>query len=87
MIYGNIANAALLEKLDLEAARAVIVTMDEPVLVSHTIRRIRAAHPDLPIMRQSSTAPERAMLSPKHSKAHFSFPKPCSSTWASTWAR
>ncbi|MBY0392067.1 MAG: cation:proton antiporter, partial [Novosphingobium sp.] len=43
VIYGNVANAELLAKLHLDEARAVIVTMDEPVLVSRTVRRIRAA--------------------------------------------
>lgn len=62
VIYGNVANAALLEKLHLEAARAVIVTMDEPVLVSRTVRRIRAAHPDLPIIVRARDAAHAAEL-------------------------
>lgn len=62
VIYGNVANAALLEKLHLESARAVIVTMDEPVLVSRTVRRIRAAHPDLPIIVRARDADHAAEL-------------------------
>lgn len=62
MIYGNIAHAALLEKLHLETARAVIVTMDEPVLVSRTVRRIRAAHSDLPIIVRARDADHAAEL-------------------------
>ena len=62
VIYGNVANAALLEKLHLEQARAVIVTMDEPVLVSRTVRRIRAAHPDLPIIVRARDADHAAEL-------------------------
>ncbi|WP_421855160.1 cation:proton antiporter [Novosphingobium sp.] len=62
VIYGNVANASLLEKLHLESARAVIVTMDEPVLVSRTVRRIRAAHPDLRIIVRARDADHAAEL-------------------------
>ncbi len=62
VIYGNVANAALLERLHLDQARAVIVTMDEPVLVSRTVRRIRAAHPDLPIIVRARDADHAAEL-------------------------
>ncbi|KUR71739.1 sodium:proton exchanger [Novosphingobium fuchskuhlense] len=62
VIYGNVANAALLEKLHLESARSVIVTMDEPVLVSRTVRRIRAAHPDLAIIVRARDADHAAEL-------------------------
>lgn len=62
VIFGNVANAALLEKLRLDQARAVIVTMDEPVLVSRTVRRIRAAHPDLPIIVRARDANHAAEL-------------------------
>ena len=62
VIYGNVANAALLEKLHLEQARAVIVTMDEPVLVSRLVRRIRAEHPDLPIIVRARDADHAAEL-------------------------
>lgn len=62
VIYGNVANAELLAKLHLDEARAVIVTMDEPVLVSRTVRRIRAAHPDLPIIVRARDAAHAAEL-------------------------
>ena len=62
VIYGNVGNAALLEKLHLEQARAIIITMDEPVLVSRTVRRIRAAHPDLPIIVRARDAAHAAEL-------------------------
>ena len=62
VIYGNVANAELLAKLHLDQARAVIVTMDEPVLVSRTVRRIRAAHPDLPIIVRARDAAHAAEL-------------------------
>lgn len=61
VVFGNVTNAALLDKLHLGDARALIVTMDEPVLVSRTVRRIHAAYPDLPIIvraRDSSHAAE-----------------------------
>lgn len=62
VIYGNVGNAELLAKLHLDEARAVIVTMDEPVLVSRTVRRIRAAHPDLPIIVRARDAAHAAEL-------------------------
>jgi CPA2 family monovalent cation:H+ antiporter-2 len=62
VIFGNVSNATLLEKLHLDTARAVIVTMDEPVLVSRTVRRIRAAHPDLPIIVRARDADHAAEL-------------------------
>jgi CPA2 family monovalent cation:H+ antiporter-2 len=62
VIFGNVSNATLLEKLHLDTARAVIVTMDEPVLVSRTVRRIRAAHPDLPIIVRARDANHAAEL-------------------------
>ncbi|MEI6642201.1 MAG: cation:proton antiporter [Novosphingobium sp.] len=62
VLYGNVANAALLEKIHLARARAVIVTMDEPVLVSRTVRRIRAAHPDLPIIVRARDTAHAAEL-------------------------
>ena len=62
VIFGNVSNTTLLEKLHLDTARAVIVTMDEPVLVSRTVRRIRAAHPDLPIIVRARDANHAAEL-------------------------
>jgi monovalent cation:H+ antiporter-2, CPA2 family len=62
VIFGNVTNAPLLDKLHLDAARAVIITMDEPVLVSRTVRRIRAAHPDLPIIVRARDANHAAEL-------------------------
>lgn len=62
VIFGNVANGTLLEKLHIDSARAVIITMDEPVLVSRTVRRIRAAHPDLPIIVRARDADHAAEL-------------------------
>ncbi len=62
VIYGNVTNVALLEKLHLEGASAVIVTMDEPVLVSRTVRRIHTSHPALPIIVRARDAAHAAEL-------------------------
>jgi CPA2 family monovalent cation:H+ antiporter-2 len=62
VIFGNVANGTLLEKLHIDSARAVIITMDEPVLVSRTVRSIRAAHPDLPIIVRARDADHAAEL-------------------------
>lgn len=62
VVFGNVTNAALLDKLHLGDARALIVTMDEPVLVSRTVRRIHKAYPDLPIIVRARDSTHAAEL-------------------------
>ena len=62
VVFGNVTNAALLDKLHLGDARALIVTMDEPVLVSRTVRRLHAAWPDLPIIVRARDSQHAAEL-------------------------
>lgn len=50
ILFGNVANAGTLERLQLDQAQALIVTMDEPVLVSRLVRKLRAEFPGLPII-------------------------------------
>lgn len=50
VLFGNVANQTMLEKLRLNEAIALIVTMDEKVLVSRIVRKVRRAYPDLPII-------------------------------------
>lgn len=50
VLFGNVDSTAMLDRLDLENARALILTMDEPVLVSRIVRRVRARRSDLPII-------------------------------------
>ncbi|WP_068074172.1 cation:proton antiporter domain-containing protein [Novosphingobium lentum] len=50
VMFGNVANEAMIDKLELPKARALIVTMDEPVLVSRVVKKLRAELPNLPII-------------------------------------
>ncbi len=45
--WGDAARVEFLEKCDLSAARAVVVTMDAPGKVDEVVRSVRAAHADL----------------------------------------
>src|SRR5690606_16649126 len=52
-VFANAARAEALEKLGIERAPAVILTMDEPVLAQRLTRRLRSAYPDLPIIARA----------------------------------
>ena len=53
VIFGDIARAELVERLDLTRARALILTMDDPVLTVRLTRRVRALIPDLTIVARA----------------------------------
>ena len=50
VLFGNVTNQAMLDKLQLDKAQALIVTMDEPVLVSRMVRKLHRELPDLTII-------------------------------------
>ena len=62
VLFGNVLNDALLDKLHIGDARAVIVTMDEPVLVSRVVRKLRARHATLPIIVRARDSVHAAEL-------------------------
>ncbi|QKS01066.1 sodium:proton exchanger [Sphingomonas sp. CL5.1] len=53
VMFGDVARGQLVDRLDLPAARALILTMDDPVLTIRLVRRIRALVPDLPIIARA----------------------------------
>lgn len=53
LIFGDASRAELIEHLDLSRARALILTMDDPVLTVRLARRVRALAPDLPIIARA----------------------------------
>ncbi|NJR79059.1 cation:proton antiporter [Sphingomonas corticis] len=53
IVFGDVARAELLERLDLANARALILTMDDPVLTVRLAKRLRTTHPDLPIIARA----------------------------------
>ncbi|MDE2560919.1 MAG: cation:proton antiporter [Sphingomonadales bacterium] len=62
VLFGNVLNDALLDKLHIGDARAVIVTMDEPVLVSRVVKKLHARHPGLPVIVRARDSAHAAEL-------------------------
>jgi CPA2 family monovalent cation:H+ antiporter-2 len=60
--FGNAARGDMLEKLGVDRAPAVILTMDEPVLAQRLVRKLRAARPDLPIVARARDSHHAAAL-------------------------
>jgi CPA2 family monovalent cation:H+ antiporter-2 len=60
--FGNAARADVLEKLGVARAPAVILTMDEPVLAQRLTRKLRAEHPNLPIVARARDSRHAAEL-------------------------
>lgn len=52
-VFGNAARIDVLERLGLAHAPAVVLTMDEPVLAQRLTRKLRAAHPEVPIIARA----------------------------------
>ena len=62
VLYGDVSRRELTEKLDLEKASAVVLTMDDPVLTARVARRLRAEHPALPIIARARDTEHAAAL-------------------------
>ena len=52
----------VLDRLGVERAPAVILTMDEPVLAQRLVRKLRALYPDLPIIVRARDTAHAAEL-------------------------
>jgi len=50
VIFGDVSRAEMLERLRLGQARALILTMDDPVMSVNVTRRVRGWFPELPII-------------------------------------
>jgi CPA2 family monovalent cation:H+ antiporter-2 len=50
VLFGNAARGDVLDKLGMAECPAVILTMDEHVLAQQLVKKLRAVHPDLPII-------------------------------------
>jgi CPA2 family monovalent cation:H+ antiporter-2 len=53
ILFGDATRSELVDRLDLGNARALILTMDDPVLSVRLARRVRALAPDLPIIARA----------------------------------
>jgi CPA2 family monovalent cation:H+ antiporter-2 len=60
--FGDITHAGMMERLRLGQATALVLTMDEPVEVIRTVRRVRALHPDLIIIARARDTVQAAEL-------------------------
>ena len=62
VVFGDARREATLERLGLERASAVVLTMDEPVLAQRLVRTLRARYADLPILARARDARHAAAL-------------------------
>ena len=62
MLYGDVSRRELIEKLDLDQAQAVVLTMDDPVPRARHARRLTPEHPDLPIIARARDTDHAAAL-------------------------
>ncbi|MGV3512650.1 MAG: cation:proton antiporter [Novosphingobium sp.] len=62
VLFGNVDSEAAIARLGLDDAKAMILTMDEPVLILRMVKRLRSAHPDLPIIVRARDATHAAAL-------------------------
>jgi CPA2 family monovalent cation:H+ antiporter-2 len=60
--FGDAAQGQMLTRLGVERASAVILTMDEPVMVQRLVKKLRAQYPDLPIIARARDASHAAAL-------------------------
>lgn len=60
--FADVARAGSLDKLGIESADAVVLTMDDPAQQLRMTRQLRARHPDLPIISRARGADHAAAL-------------------------
>ncbi|MBA3510826.1 cation:proton antiporter [Sphingomonas sp.] len=62
VVFGDVSNSELIERVRPGSPTAFILTMDNPVLAKRLARRIRAAFPDLPIVARARDPAHAAEL-------------------------
>ena len=62
VVYGDARRPELIDKLKLDRARAVVLTIDDMRMLDLLIRRIRTSHPDLCIVVRARDADHASML-------------------------
>ncbi len=62
VIFGNVARNEMLDRLRLGHAKALVLTMDEPVLSVQVVKKVRAWVPDLPIIARARDIEHAAEL-------------------------
>ena len=61
-IFGDVARPELAKQLNLGEAAALVLTMDDPVLVARIARRVRSSFADLPIIARARDTTHAAQL-------------------------
>ena len=62
VLYGDVSRRELIEKLDLDQAKAVVLTMDDPALTRRIAKRLRDEHPATPIIARARDTDHAAAL-------------------------
>ena len=62
VLFGDVARGGMVEKLGLGDADALVLTMDDPVLIIRLARQIRGLFPDLPIIARARDTNHAARL-------------------------
>ncbi|MBL0924728.1 MAG: cation:proton antiporter [Sphingomonadaceae bacterium] len=62
VMFGDVSRPEVLERLDIGNAKALILTMDEPVLAARIVKRIRPLFPNLTIISRARDADHAAEL-------------------------
>jgi CPA2 family monovalent cation:H+ antiporter-2 len=62
ILFGDVARPELTTRLQLGDAAALVLTMDDPVLVARVVKRVRGSLPDLPIIARARDTAHAARL-------------------------
>ncbi|WP_395623926.1 cation:proton antiporter [Sphingomonas daechungensis] len=62
ILFGDVARTELIEKLNLGSSSALVLTMDDPVLVARLTRRLRSSFPELAIIARARDTDHAAKL-------------------------
>jgi CPA2 family monovalent cation:H+ antiporter-2 len=62
VLFGDVARGTLVERLKVGRPSAVVLTMDDPVLVNRLTKRLRAAFPGIPIIARARDTAQAAAL-------------------------
>jgi CPA2 family monovalent cation:H+ antiporter-2 len=60
--FGDVGKPQTLHRLNLDSAKALVLTMNDPVLAAKTVKRARADYPDLTIIARARDAEHAAEL-------------------------
>jgi CPA2 family monovalent cation:H+ antiporter-2 len=62
VLFCDVSRGTLVERLKVRTPSAIVLTMDDPVLVNRLTKRLRAAFPDIPIIARARDTAQAAML-------------------------